>query len=147
MAFGKKEITRWLTSLPGNAEIAVDEDGVMLIEVGGHASLRIGGEQITDEEKERFWKELIALEPEDGVFTRPPEKKKMSVLVGIKKGENPAEVVQANNDGFLNALLEEWLANDAFTLQKSPGLRNKYCGLPRGEKKARAAAAQAFVGP
>jgi hypothetical protein len=38
--------------------------------------LKIGGKPVMDEKKERFWEELVALKPKDGVFTRLPERKK-----------------------------------------------------------------------
>jgi hypothetical protein len=43
MAIGIDELIRWAESLPDSAEVAIDEGGLVLVEVDGEAYLEIGG--------------------------------------------------------------------------------------------------------
>jgi hypothetical protein len=43
MAIGIDELLRWAESLPDSAEVAIDEGGLVLVEVDGEAYLEIGG--------------------------------------------------------------------------------------------------------
>lgn len=50
----KKEIERWLSTLPDNADVAVDEGGLNLVEVKGdgevgEAYLEVGGVPLDDD--------------------------------------------------------------------------------------------------
>lgn len=51
---GKKEIERWLSTLPDDANVAIDEGGLNLVEVDddgneGEAYIEVGGIPLDDE--------------------------------------------------------------------------------------------------
>ena len=50
MLMNVREIKRWLNTLGANAEVAIDEGGLALIEVDGDACLEVGGNGPEDHE-------------------------------------------------------------------------------------------------
>ncbi|MFC5862068.1 hypothetical protein ACFPT7_07170 [Acidicapsa dinghuensis] len=50
MAIGAAELRRWIESLPEASEVAIDEGGLTLIEIGGDAYLEVGGVPLENED-------------------------------------------------------------------------------------------------
>ena len=50
MAMDVNELIRWLRTLPDNADVAIDEGGLTLVEVGGDAYMEVGGIPRDDDE-------------------------------------------------------------------------------------------------
>jgi len=44
MAISVRELREWAKSLPDDADVAVDDGGLVLVEVAGEAWLEVGGE-------------------------------------------------------------------------------------------------------
>ena len=49
MAVSKQELTAWLDTLPNGAAVAIDDGGLMLVEVGSDSYLEVGGIPLDDE--------------------------------------------------------------------------------------------------
>lgn len=49
MAISAKEVIRWLRTLDQDAEIAIDDGGLTLVEIDGEAYLEVGGFPDPDE--------------------------------------------------------------------------------------------------
>lgn len=54
MAMSKIEVARWLETLPADAEVAIDEGGMCLVEVGTDVEVycEVGGEPDEDDDED-----------------------------------------------------------------------------------------------